>query len=270
MPTAKDMLHHLQATLGQLDTFLKGTPALDTDSRTTARTFVRGAYLDARALEHEHRTMDDQLTALNELVRISALLTASLDIETVLNEVIDTIIALAGAERVYLMLNDSNGQLKMHKARNWDQENLKPHEVELSQGVVELTLADRLPIVTTNAQLDARFENRASVVTQQLRSILCIPLILQDEILGVLYADNKLQQGLFTQERIPLLVAFAHQAAIAIVNARRYQTVQQEVERLRIQIDQHQIDAHVKEITETGYFQELETKAEQMRQQFET
>jgi adenylate cyclase len=57
----------------------------------------------------------------------------------------------------------------------------------------------------------------------KLRSIICAPLRLKGDILGVIYVDNRLQAGIFTQRHLDLLDAIASSAAIAIENARLYQ-----------------------------------------------
>jgi len=56
-----------------------------------------------------------------------------------------------------------------------------------------------------------------------LRSIICAPLTLKDEILGVIYVDNRLQAGIFTEKHLDLLTAISSSAAIAVENARLYQ-----------------------------------------------
>ena len=95
--------------------------------------------------------------------------------------------------------------------------------MQFSRTVVEDALNKAEPIVTTNAQADERFKHRASVVSQGLRSVVCIPLIMRRSVVGVLYADNRIQSGLFSPNNVPLLVAFGAQAAIAIEKALMHQ-----------------------------------------------
>lgn len=161
------------------------------------------------------------------LVNISQVVNSSLQLDDVLRIVMDTIVRLTGAERGFLMLNDQNGVLSIHIARNWEQESLNPSEAALSRTVVNRVLADGQPILTTNAQQDPRFDAQESIITLNLRSILCVPLILKDSIIGVIYADNRLREGLFTETEKNLLVAFANQAAVAIENARLFESVRQ-------------------------------------------
>jgi len=58
----------------------------------------------------------------------------------------------------------------------------------------------------------------------------CVPLILKQELIGVIYADNRLRSGLFTESDLSALQAFANQAAIAIENARLFNSLKQALE----------------------------------------
>jgi GAF domain-containing protein len=159
------------------------------------------------------------------LADISQVVNSSLQLDDVLRIVMDTIIRLTGAERGFLMLNDSQGELTIHIARNWEQESLDPSDTDLSRTVVNQVLAEEQPILTTNALQDPRFDAQESVISLSLRSILCVPLILKETIIGVIYADNRLREGLFTETQKNLLATFANQAAVAIENARLFGSV---------------------------------------------
>ena len=80
-------------------------------------------------------------------------------------------------------------------------------------------------MLTTNAQEDPRFGGQESIVAYNLRSILCVPLHAKTEIIGVIYADNRIRSGLFNEAERDLLKVFADQAAIAIENARLFASV---------------------------------------------
>lgn len=159
------------------------------------------------------------------LANINQLLNSSLKVNDVLRVVMDTIVRLTGAERGFLMLEDENEQLSIHIARNWERESLDEVDTELSRTVVNQVLAEGQPVLTTNAQQDPRFDDQESVISLNLRSILCVPLKLKDLTIGVIYADNRLREGLFTETEKTLLSAFANQAAVAIENARLFESV---------------------------------------------
>ncbi|MGD2026561.1 MAG: adenylate/guanylate cyclase domain-containing protein [Anaerolineales bacterium] len=162
---------------------------------------------------------------LIELANIGQVINSSLDPNEVLRIVMDTIIRLTGAERGFLMLRDENGELTTYIARNWEQESLDPSEFEISRTVINRVAAEGQPLLTTNAQEDPRFDGQESIIAYNLRSILCVPLKVKDEITGVIYADNRVRTGLFSETERDLLTAFANQAAVAIENARLFESV---------------------------------------------
>ena len=202
---------------------------------------------------------------MEELLRTFSLITSSLELDRVLEEVMDTVIRLTGAERAYLMLsNKDTNELELAVARNWDRENIADTDGVFSSSIVNQALKEGQAILTTNAQADDRFQNVKSIVNNQLRSILCIPLTLQGRVIGALYADNRITQDVFRHEQIPLLTAFGTQAAIAIENARQFGAVKNDLDKaltelqsLQIEIDRTRVDKQVSQITESDYFQRL-------------
>jgi adenylate cyclase len=170
--------------------------------------------------EHEEERQD-----LLALADISQVVNSSLDLNTVLQIVMDTIIRLTGAERGFLMLRDEAGELQIRIARNWEQASLNPSEFAISRTVINRVVAEGKPVLTTNAQEDDRFVGQASIIAFSLRSILCVPLMMKDVLTGVIYTDNRIKTGLFSEKERNLLNAFANQAAIAIENARLFESV---------------------------------------------
>jgi adenylate cyclase len=174
---------------------------------------------DITAMEKEHA----QLRALSE---VGAVINSTLDLPTVLNQVMDKVIDLTGAERGYLVLRDEEtGELEFRVARNLDRETLQNQSFEVSRTIVTEVSASGEPVVTTNAQADPRFQAQESVVSYSLRSILCVPLRVKEQVIGVMYADNRIKSGLFGERELGMLIMFANQAAVAIENARLFERV---------------------------------------------
>ncbi|HKZ71144.1 MAG TPA: GAF domain-containing protein, partial [Anaerolineales bacterium] len=191
--------------------------------------------LSRSATEQEHERVQ-----LQALASIGSVVNSSLDLTTVLNEVMDTIIKLTGAERGFLMLKNASGGLDFRIARNVDRETLQASSFEISRTIVDRVARTGEPVVTTNAQEDPRFGKQESVVAFNLRSILCVPLKSKGELTGVIYADNRVRTGLFSERDRDILAAFSNQAAVAIENARLFESVKQsldEVTRLKNLLD---------------------------------
>ncbi len=163
------------------------------------------------------------------LYNVSRLIGSSLDLQTVLDQVIDAIISLTGAERGFLMLRDDDGGLAVKVARNFDQQTLSAADASFSRTIVNQVLDSGKAIVTTNAAEDPRFAQKASIVMQALRSVMATPLLARGGVIGVAYVDNKVVAGLFTEGDLAALDTLAGQAAVAIDNALLFSATDQEL-----------------------------------------
>src|SRR5262245_37218415 len=157
----------------------------------------------------EDRKQSVQQGQFAKLYEVSRVIGSSLDLQTVLNQVMDAIIELSGAERGFLMLLDDDGNLNVRVARNLDQETLASDAFALSRTVTTGVLQSGQAIVTTNAQEDPRFAGQQSVVTHALRSIMASPLRVRGSIIGVVYVDNRIRTGMFSENDLEILDAFA-------------------------------------------------------------
>jgi len=176
-------------------------------------------------LARQVKRFDEELQSMRELANIGQVVNSSLELPDVLELVMDTIVRLTGAERGFLMLRDDSGQMVTHIARNWEQESLDASEFAISRTVINRVMSDRQPVITTNAQEDPRFLGHDSIIAYSLRSILCVPFTVKGNITGVIYTDNRMQTGQFTDTELALIMAFSDQAAVAIENARLFDSV---------------------------------------------
>lgn len=185
--------------------------------------------LQSRVSEHLHTGQRQ----LNALVGVGHAINSSLGLESVLDEVMDSVIALMRAERGLIMLRDGHDEFPVKAARGMDHVSLEGDDFFVSNTIVRRVAKTGKPVLTTNAQNDPRFEQQKSVVEQNLRSILCVPLKLKDEIIGVIFVDSRVYSGLFEEDDLEILSAFADQAAVAIDNARLFDGLERANRELR-------------------------------------
>jgi PAS domain S-box-containing protein len=192
----------------------------------------------------ELKTLENSLTQISELLipfeqrhshlealaGIGQVINSTLEVDEVLQIVMDTIIRLMGAERGFLMLRDERGEMVSRIARNWEQESINQSEFAISRTVVQRVIKEGEPVITTNAREDPRFGGQESIIAFNLRSILCVPLMVKSELIGVIYTDNRIRTGIFSESDRDLLQAFANQAAVAIENARLFSSLKRTLE----------------------------------------
>ncbi|HYO89231.1 MAG TPA: ATP-binding protein [Candidatus Limnocylindrales bacterium] len=168
--------------------------------------------------EHSREQLEQQ-ERVHALYRVSQMLSSSLDLQMVLDSVMDAITELTQADRAFLMLRDDDGTVAVRAARNLDQQTLSAEHFKYSRSVVDTVLDTGEAAVTTNAASDPRFRDSPSIVNQQLRFIAAVPLRLRDRVIGVVYADSRSPRALAGSDVLPMLEAFAAQAAVAIDHA---------------------------------------------------
>lgn len=159
---------------------------------------------------------------LATLYEITRKLNSSLDLYEVLNYVMDRVVEVTKAERGFLMLRDERtGVFECPIARGMNHQDLDKPRFLISRTIVQQVVKSGEPLLTDNAQ--NMLSDVESVVTLSLRSILCVPIIVREQVIGVVYVDNRVHAGLFGTTMLDLLTAFASQAGTAIENARLYQ-----------------------------------------------
>ena len=186
---------------------------------------------DFKTLEKTILADQTELQQLRALADMSVRITNSLDIDTVLQETMELVIVLTQAERGYIILkNDNTGELEF---RISSESGVLGTGVtggerpQISMSVVSEVMKSGESLLADNAFQDERLASNQSIINFTLRSVLCVPLQYKDETIGVVYVDNRLFSGIFTEREETLLVAFANTAAVAIANARMYTRTEQ-------------------------------------------
>jgi PAS domain S-box-containing protein len=223
-PSIQQQIHDVAQNLEELTDVLR-------DHQSMLR--LRGMNLPANSLEtfklvqSRLSSMTKALTSrqielrqLRALAQTTAVINSTLDVDSVLNQVIDTVIQLTGAERGFILLKSAQtGDVEFRIARGVDNEQLNREDFKISKGIINKVLTTGEVILADDAKDDERFQNNASVYDLHLRSVLAVPLIVGGIIIGVVYCDNRIMKGLFSEHEQNLLAAFAGQAAVAIQNA---------------------------------------------------
>ncbi len=150
------------------------------------------------------------------------------DQDEMLEEIMNAALKTLEAERGFIALVDENTrELACELVRSETGSELS-EKLEVSRTIVHKVLKEGVSIMTVNAQEDTQFEKAKSIRQYNIRSAICAPLLFREEILGVVYLDNRGSVGSFSQDDQMFLIALCHQAGVALGNARLHRRVVQE------------------------------------------
>lgn len=172
------------------------------------------------------------------LLKISRSLNSTHDPERLFGEVMDIAMETMEAERGFLMIQQpGEGELVPAVARNIDTEE-EMGKGSASHSVLQQVMETREPVMTHDAPEDDRFDSAESIISQQIQSILAVPLLIRGELRGVIYLDSRRNRTRFTSEGLRFMESFADQAALAIENASFIRQKLNETRALRSQIEE--------------------------------
>ncbi len=165
--------------------------------------------------------------ALERLLLNLRQLASERDLSKLLALITDGAVALAGAERGFVLLVGEDGALEPATMRSAESE-LGMQSAAFSRSIAETVLIDAEPVVTVDAATDARVSDYLSVHQLMLKSVACLPIETRGRTWGVLYLEHRSASGRFAGTDLSLLRAYADQAAIAIETSQLFERVERQ------------------------------------------
>jgi PAS domain S-box-containing protein len=227
--------------------------------REARRCYLRwGAFGKVRQLEQLHPHLRDAPVPASATTTIGAPL-ERLDVGTVLKasqavsgeielgKLIETLLRIAvehaGAERGLLILfpgDEPRIAAEATTGRGQVEVTLRQADAssaELPESVLHTVIRTRESVILDDALAKNPFSADEYISQKHARSVLCLPLVKQAKLIGVLYLENNLASYVFTPTRISVLELLASQAAISLENARLYNDLQEREARIRRLVD---------------------------------
>ena len=165
------------------------------------------------------------LSTLNEVGKLISLVT---HLDTVLQLTMDMALRALSAERGFILLRESERPSGVSSPANApERERLVPRlarnmsEIKgFSTSIAESVVGEGKPILTMDAKVDPRFKQAHSIVAQNVRAVMCVPLRNKDyKSVGAIYVEGQPGNPMFSERGVEFLAGFAGQAAISIENA---------------------------------------------------
>lgn len=176
------------------------------------------------------------------VMKASQAIAGEIELEKLLAKLMRIAIENAGAERGYLLL-EHNGDLFIHAEGSLDAAEVELHDAlplseseNLPLSIVNYVRRTSEGVVLSDATAetsDGIFGGDPYILRRQPRSVMCVPVLNQGRLIGILYLENNLTGGAFTEDRIKVCQILASQAAISLENARLYDEMKSAEETLR-------------------------------------
>jgi PAS domain S-box-containing protein len=183
---------------------------------------------------------------LATVIKVSQAVSSEIVLETLIDKLMRTAVEQAGAERGLLIVpHGAEQRIEAEAITGGDAVVVELRDQPLTaaavpESVLHYVLRTRESVILDDAVAQPAFAEDPYVHQRHARSILCLPLVKQSKLIGVLYLENNLASHVFTPARISVLELLASQAAISLENARLYNDLEEREAKLR-----HLVDANI-------------------------
>jgi 3',5'-cyclic-nucleotide phosphodiesterase len=172
--------------------------------------------------------LEKSVLRLHAMAQVSIALGAVTDRATLTEKIMDFIFDLFPlAERAFILLrlNERDPPVPV-AARRRDGMPEEPEQVRISHTIVDEVMGKKHAILSVDTLSDRHFASQDSIVAQALRSVMCVPLIAGDEVLGLIQVDSSSDPHAFREADLELLTGVCAEAAIALKNFRLYSDIE--------------------------------------------
>ncbi|HYV25644.1 MAG TPA: sigma 54-interacting transcriptional regulator [Pyrinomonadaceae bacterium] len=175
--------------------------------------------------EHERLTRD-----LGVLVKIGTRISRLRHTQELVREILDSIFDVVPVDRGAILLSQAEKEFSLIHGKHRREQ---ATEVRVSRTVVEHVLREGIAILTNDIATSESLSAADSLMAAQISSLICVPLIVFDKTLGVIYLDTSDPIIRFDEAHLQLVAAIAGMAAVSIENARQLEWLESENSRLR-------------------------------------
>jgi Nif-specific regulatory protein len=211
----------------------------DKDNLIT-RSTIRLRREDARYLRTEQPPSEIEATArvardLNALLRISRAISSIGNIDELHRELFKLILEVIPAERAAILLAEQTPGT-FSSIRGWSRSSGSDDSINGSQTIINQVMQDGVALLSNDLLTADAFSNTPSLLSARVCSVLCVPLIIFEKPLGVIYLDTSDRGARFDQDHLQLLAGIGGIAASALENARHLEWFATENRRLQEEI----------------------------------
>jgi adenylate cyclase len=189
-------------------------------------------------IKAELSSLERRNKVLFVLYEISRQLNAIHDFDELLNKIMDLIFTVFDADYGFLILigDEEKNELVPVVIKCKDDRGKEKRDLMASRTMINKVIHDKVALLTSNAMADSRLDHSTSVIIQNIRSAMCVPLWKKDNIIGVIQLDSIRFDSQFNQDDLQLLQAIGSQMAMVIEQASLNEQIREE-ERMRNRLE---------------------------------
>ena len=147
------------------------------------------------------------------------------DLETLGTLILEKIQSVHPCDSAVIMLRDATISDDLVALSSYSEKN---QPVNIPRAIVDRVLSTKTGLLTSDAQVDSQLRRSETIVGARIRSAMCVPLVVRDEVLGVIHLSSTSLTGAYGERDLALLRAIAQPAALAVANARLRLKIEQE------------------------------------------
>ena len=172
---------------------------------------------------------------LNALLKLATSIGGIWDIESLQWQLLGFIFDVVPAERGAILLFERPDEFSSAVA--WDRVRGPDCPVQVSRTIVQRVARERVGLVVNDVFTDEGLRKVQTVVDLGIRSVLCVPLIAGDKVLGTIYLDSQNKTNQFDENRLQMVTAVAGITALALRNVQHMEQLRKENQELRAEIN---------------------------------
>ncbi|PSB11314.1 serine/threonine protein kinase [Pleurocapsa sp. CCALA 161] len=191
---------------------------------------------------HNHQaeeiTADDYTSCSNlanldlfSIMKASQAISSEIVLDNLLAKMMRIVMENAGAQKSTLLLEQDSAWIVAASTsidlKTIDLPNISINEYQdLPSSIINYVQSTRSTVILKQAHQEGMFINDPYIIKHQAKSVLCCPMIYQDQLQGIIYLENSLIQGTFSDQKLSVLQALLSQVSISIANAKLYKELE--------------------------------------------
>jgi GAF domain-containing protein len=181
---------------------------------------------------------------LDYLMKSSLAISAEIEQDALMKKIMNVVIESSGAQHGYLLIEEEGDLLVRAESHATDKEAVRTlnrkieNAGEICKAIVRFVYRTGERVILRSASQEGTFKDNPEIQIMQLRSVLCLPVIKQSKMIGVLYLENRLSDGVFTVEKTQMTELLTSQAAISLENARLVMEMKKAEDRVKRSLEE--------------------------------